>query len=543
MGIRPGSTADLVQGGGVHAASGDADNPFRCDVQVHYMTRNWDVMDLVTHGNEFLRQYCRRTGARPLDTDTGLGFPPDTVLYTGGWDSRRPIIRQEPREPVDAWYARIDLSVLSPFTVRLIDNAASLILRRAITIEGNPYWRDFSEDVDGWGSSINEFARRILRSSLTYGHAGLLVDFPPFVDVANLTQERAIPGRRPYFVSYDAPHILGWRQAAPYPTAPMSQVRLFERTTLPEGMYGQTEVEQCRVITPDQFMVYRRTPGGADAEAIPPQGGANTLGAIPFVPLYTNRTGFLTSMPPLVDIAELNLTHYQKQADQLHALHIAAMPQLVLEGWSEMEASTAKGVNFALNMDPGNKAYYINADASSFNAQEAKLASLEAQMSTLGVTKLLGQKFVAESADAKRVDQAQANSVMAIISLELQSVLNQAYGIAARYLNISPPTISIDRDFDFYRLLGQDVGVLADATKEGLVSPEMWVKTLKQGEWYSDTADLDAEIAYVEENMTTAKEDMAQQQQMEAERAERLSEAMANPQNGQEPAEEDSDGD
>ena len=47
-------------------------------------------------------------------------------------------------------------------------------------------------------------------------------------------------------------------------------------------------------------------------------------------------------------------------------------------------------------------------------------------MSTLGVTKLFGQKFVAESAEAKRIDQAQSNSVLAIISQELESALNQA---------------------------------------------------------------------------------------------------------------------
>ena len=57
-------------------------------------------------------------------------------------------------------------------------------------------------------------------------------------------------------------------------------------------------------------------------------------------------------------------------------------------------------MNYAIAMQPGNKAYYVQADATSFDAQMQELQSLEGQMSTLGVTKLFGQKFVAESAEA-----------------------------------------------------------------------------------------------------------------------------------------------
>ena len=32
--------------------------------------------------------------------------------------------------------------------------------------------------------------------------------------------------------------------------------------------------------------------------------------------------------------------------------------------------------------------------------------------------------------------------------------------LAARYLGVEPPKISLDRDFDFYRLLGQDISVI-----------------------------------------------------------------------------------
>ena len=179
------------------------------------------------------------------------------------------------------------------------------------------------------------------------------------------------------------------------------------------------------------------------------ESGRYSLPEIPLIPIYSNRMGMLTSKPPLVDIASLNLTHYQRQADLINALHIAANPILVLEGWEDQPDGTSVGVNYGLSTVPGNKIYYVGADSSSFDAQQQEINELEQQMSSLGVTKLLGQKFVAESADAKRIDQAQANSVLSIISMELESALQQAYNVAALYVNRPAPTIKLDRDFDF----------------------------------------------------------------------------------------------
>ena len=119
-------------------------------------------------------------------------------------------------------------------------------------------------------------------------------------------------------------------------------------------------------------------------------------------------------------------------------------------------------------------------------------------MSTLGVTKLFGQKFVAESAEAKRIDQAQSNSVLSIISQELESALNQAFALAAKYVGIEPPQIRVDRDFDYYRLIGQDVAVLSDLNTNGKISDEMLLEVLRRGEILPDTINVQEEAAKIE---------------------------------------------
>jgi hypothetical protein len=445
-----------------------SESPFVRSLEVIGMMPDWKVMAAVTNGTNYIRDLAE--------------------LY----------LPQEPREDDEAWQARIDRSVLSPYTSRLIETAAGAVLRKPIHIEGDPYWSEVSLDIDGIGSNINEYARRALVSSLTYGHSAILVDFPAATGARNLAEERAM-GRRPYFVHVDAPQIWGWRKDD---TNRLTQIRIHDYEYRPLNEFGEEQVEVMRVIYPGRYDLYTL---GQETVTFEESNGFS-LDTIPVVPIYSNRRGVLISQPGLLDIANLNITHYQRQSDLIHALHIAAMPTLVLEGYSQDSSEATIGVNYALGMEPGHKAYYVQSDATSFEAQMAELQSLEGQMSTLGITKLFGQKFVAESAEAKRIDQAQSNSVLAIISQELESALNQAFKLAAQYVGMEPPVITIDRDFDYYRLIGQDVAVLAQLNESGKISDETLLKILQHGEILPEDVKIADELERIQQ-MEVEEED------------------------------------
>ena len=445
-----------------------SESPFVRSLDVIAMMPDWSVMAAVTKGTNYIR------------------------------DLSETYLPQEPREDDDAYQTRVDRSVLSPYTSRLIETAAGAILRKPIHIKGDPYWLELAKDIDGIGSNINEYARRALVSSLTYGHSAILVDYPAAANAMNLAEERAM-GRRPYFVHIDAPQIWGWRKESG--TNRLLQVRIHDYDVRPLNEFGEEQVEEMRVIYPGRYDLY--TLGRSTETVSLDETGGYSLDEIPLVPIYSNRRDVLISQPPLLDIANLNITHYQRQADLIHALHIAAMPTLVLEGWDDTTGSATMGVNYAIAMQPGNKAYYVQADATSFDAQMQELQSLEGQMSTLGVTKLFGQKFVAESAEAKRIDQAQSNSVLSIIRQELESCLNQAFAFAAAYVGIEPPEVKIDRDFDYYRLIGQDISVLAQLNQMGKISDEMLLEVLRRGEILPDDTNIEEAARQTAEGEST----------------------------------------
>ena len=106
-----------------------------------------------------------------------------------------------------------------------------------------------AKNVDGLGSSLNEYARRALVSALCYGHSGILVDFPPDPGVTTLFEERQL-GRRPYFNHIDAYQIWGWRQESPIPNSPLIKYASTNSPPSPRANSAKPAWSVCGSSTP-----------------------------------------------------------------------------------------------------------------------------------------------------------------------------------------------------------------------------------------------------------------------------------------------------
>jgi hypothetical protein len=120
--------------------------------------------------------------------------------------------------------------------------------------------------------------------------------------------------------------------------------------------------------------------------------------------------------------------------------------------------------------------------ASAFEAQSSEIQELQQQMATLGISTLSQQKFVAESADARRLDRIDTNSMLSMVSMDLESGLQKSYDLAADYLGLEPPKVKISRDFDLQRLIGQDIAAMAQLFEDNVIDREEFRDMLVQGE-------------------------------------------------------------
>tara|TARA_E500000178_G_scaffold290266_1_gene293701 strand:- start:8515 stop:9984 length:1470 start_codon:yes stop_codon:yes gene_type:complete len=454
-----------------------ADSPFTRTQAVLDMMKGWEIMKAVTLGTEYLRENS---------------------------EAFLPI---EPREDYTAYLARVNRAVFSPFTQRLVRAAAGLILRKPISLVGDPYWTDvFAKDVDGCGSDLDEYARRLLICSLTYGQAHTLVDFPAPTEARSLAEERDL-NRRPYWIEVDPANVYGWRLDREVNYGKLIQIRIKEKAVVPDGDFGEKVYDQIRVIEPGRYRVFRQvesskamsggfpypnafdaTDATSDYELV--ESGDYSLGEIPLVTTYSGKTDTLTSKPPLLDIAYLNLAHFQRQADLIHSLHIASQPILVMEGWDDQTKDMAVSVNYAMATAPGNKIYYVEPAASAFEAQSAEIKELQMQMATLGISTLSQQKFVAESADARRLDRVDTNSMLSMVSMDVEQALQKSFNLAANYVGIEPPEVRLSRDFDIDRLIGQDITALTALFDQGVLGRDEFRQILVQGEVLSTATEL-----------------------------------------------------
>ena len=450
---------------------GGIDSPFTKTRAILDMMKGWEVMKAVTEGTEYLR--ANSEAFLPL----------------------------EPREDYTAYMARVNRAVFSPFTQRLIRAATGLVLRKPITLIGDPYWTEmFKMDVDGCKSDLDEYARRVLMCSLTYGQSHILVDYPAPSGALSLAEERE-QNRRPYWIEVDPNNLFGYRLDRESNYGNLVKVRIGEKAVLPDGDFGEKVFDQVRVIEPGRYRVFRKTDqvdamydvddnsyagefetGTTGEDFKLAESGNFSLGEIPLVTIYSGKTDNLTSKPPLLDIAYLNLAHFQRQADLIHSLHVASQPMLVMEGYDDQTKDLAISVNYAMATQPGNKVYYVEPASSAFDAQSAEIKELQMQMATLGISTLSQQKFVAESADARRLDRVDTNSMLAMVSMELEQKLQKCFNLSAEYVGIEPPEVKISRDFDIERLIGQDITALTSLFDQQVIDREEFRDILVQGE-------------------------------------------------------------
>ena len=83
---------------------------------------------------------------------------------------------------------------------------------------------------------------------------------------------------------------------------------------------------------------------------------------------------------------------------------------------------------------------------------------------------------------SRRLDRIDTNSMLAMVSMDLESGLQKSYDLAANYLGIEPPEVTISRDFDLQRLIGQDITAMGQLLENEVIDRGEFREMLVQGE-------------------------------------------------------------
>ena len=407
------------------------------------------------------------------------------TLLTGTYGIRkghRKFLPQEPRELDEAYDNRLQRSVLAPYYIRLERMLAGMLTRKPVRLDDvSDVIREQLFDVDLQGNDLQTWLFQASRICIRYGHVGVLVDAPASGE-----------NGRPYWVSYTPRDILGWRTELKDGKQELTQLRLQEKIVVPDGLYGEKQVEQVRVLTPGAFEIHQKDQQG-DFKVV--DEGRISLSEIPFSVAYSNRMGVLESIPPLADIAELNLQHYQVQSDLSNQLHISAVPMLAIFGFPQSAEEISAGPGEAMALPEGASAQYIEPAGNSYDAQFRRLEQIALQINELGLAAVLGSKLVGETAEAKRIDRSQGDSTMMVVAQQMQDMVDNCLRFHAEYMQESNAGSSlVNRDFMGTRLEPLEIQALLQLYTAGTITQETLLLQLEAGEVLGDDFDVENEL-------------------------------------------------
>jgi hypothetical protein len=106
------------------------------------------------------------------------------------------------------------------------------------------------------------------------------------------------------------------------------------------------------------------------------------------------------------------------------------------------------------------------------------------------------------------MDRIDSDSIMAVISGDLERSITEMLTIAAQYIGIEPPTVTIPRDYENRLLDGNQITAYLQLFMQGAISQETLLTILQQGEVLPTTIDIPTEI-------TKTKEYLEEQQAMD----------------------------
>ncbi len=294
-----------------------------------------------------------------------------------------------PKEGKEDYKKRLAVATLLPAYEETINQNVGRVFAEPIQLGENvpDRLREFAKDVDLEGSRLDVWAQAFFSLAMQYGLSHALVDYPR-VDaeqVKTKADEKAT-GARPYVTMLNPRQVIGWKSKMTAGKVQLTALRIKEVVVEDGDDFGQTKVEQIRLLTPGKVQIYRKaTSADGQANWALHEEWQTSRQDITLVTLYTKRTGFMCGSPPLLNMALLNVKHWQSQSEQDNILHVARVPLLTvfgLEDGQELVIGSSSATQFSDRQKQGLE--YVEHTGTSISAGKESLTDLVEQMRQAG---------------------------------------------------------------------------------------------------------------------------------------------------------------
>lgn len=395
-------------------------------------------------------------------------------------------------ETEEGYKGRLKRSDFFNATWRTIDALSGMVFRKEPTSEVPAGIETYLDDVTLTGVPMVDFAEDCVIERLSVGPVGILVDHPPRPEnVTALTVNAAQRlGLRPTLQLYMAESVRNWKRERINNAWVYTQVVLGEKHEQPKAddEFAVECVDRYRVLDlGGENGTYRQrmfeVHDGKDIQIggdIVPLMNNQPLDFIPF-----KLDGDFDD-PPLIDLVDKNVAHYQVNSDYRHGLHFTGLPTAVISGYQKQEGDefyigSPKAWVFP---DPQAKAAFLEFTGQGLGALEKALDRLERQMALLGARMLADEsKQAVETLGATQIKRTGENSVLAKIVKSTSRTLEWALTVFAKWAGHEAKIVyQLNRDFLPAMMDAQQLNALFQGVVSGNISKQELFVLLQRGD-------------------------------------------------------------
>ena len=392
-------------------------------------------------------------------------------------------------------------------TFRTVSGLAGAVTRKDPKIDVPVAIEPHLKDITLTGTPMNVFVKDVISEILMTGRYGVLVD------MADETSPEIKDTTRPYWVPFAAEQIINWQ------TTVLAGVQTLTMVVLCEHQYVQSNVDdpymyegvkryrvlyldpatgtyQVRILTPNKNVA-----GGYDVKELMPKMRGTPMKFIPFTFFGTNGLSVCPEKPPLLDLVDVNYSHYLSSADLEHGRHYTALPTPWVAGFPK-ETTLSIGSSIAwVATDPQAKAGILEFTGQGLGALENALTSKEKLMAVLGARMLEEQKSAVEAADTVMMRTAGERSALQSVALIVGLGLTQTLRAHASWMgNKEGDSINAELNSDFMarQLDSTQLTALVQAYQADTISYETFYWNLQRGEIARPDIEADEEKTLID---------------------------------------------
>lgn len=323
--------------------------------------------------------------------------------------------------------------------------------------------------ADQNGVQFYELLTKTLNENILMSRIGLLVD--------------RSPGKKANISTYEAESIKDWAfddsgnlvwvwlEETITEKAELRQMRTstvqYRELLLKDGVYVQNLYDSS----------------GTFVKEIPILNTGKPMKFIPFYVINSFGVDFKVVKPNMLDVADINISHYRTSADLENGRHYAGIPTPVVTGAESTQELKLGGSTAWVIPNKDAKAFYMEFKGEGLSSLEHALKEKESQLVSMSA-RMSSSGNGSEAAETVRLRYMSETASLSSIARAVEAGLNIAYKAVAFMEGFDEKSISIklDKEFLSSRMSPTEVLKLTDAYLKGGMSVETYVFNMRRGD-------------------------------------------------------------